>query len=319
MHDIILHIGANKTGSSAIQSLIQQNFHLLEEHGYVVPNSRLETSDHISGEHVFAIQQFFVRNDSDGLAATVGSLVEEHKGKTILLSGENMSNPGKHKFWKAAAEKFNIKIIFYIRRQDEYLISSWQQWYSKIERDFQAWLLLALRQHGHWKQIIGDWESIVGEENMLIRPFERDDFPDGNVCADFMQCLEIDPADERIEYPPRDVNASFSDIITPLVSGNKAIFKDSNDLDFYKMIRNTLDVNSTLVKNNSLLSKSQREKIIEFYSAQNDYVCRKFFKDRPKLFSNIDHSKYNYLEPNEILEEQLRFIMSLIYSMKKEG
>ena len=52
---LILHIGANKTGSSAVQEFLRLNVAALRKLNYIVPDRELGTSDRVTGEHVFAL------------------------------------------------------------------------------------------------------------------------------------------------------------------------------------------------------------------------------------------------------------------------
>jgi len=65
-YDIVLHIGANKTGSSAIQRFAQKNRASLLNRGFAIPDRTLGWSDKVTGEHVFTLQSWI----SNGYAPT---------------------------------------------------------------------------------------------------------------------------------------------------------------------------------------------------------------------------------------------------------
>jgi hypothetical protein len=316
---IVLHIGANKTGSSAIQTFIRNNVGLLSQHNYFVPDRLLGTSNKVTGEHVFSIEKYFGQNDTDGLTDIISNLAQHaaKNKKKLLLSGENMSNPGRFNFFAKLASVADIKVIFYIRRQDEFVTSSWQQWHSKIEHDFHGWLILALRQLGNWEQIINGWTSVLGKDAIILRVFERDEFPEGNIMQDFLQCLGIDSQKITADYTGDMSNPSFSDIITPLVAGNRAIFENANDNEFYKLVQKLTGDLYVKKKRVSLLTPIQRDKIIEFYRGQNQRVCQKYFPGRPRLFSAVDHSKYDYLSESEMIDEQMKFLTTMLFKLTR--
>lgn len=317
-YDFVLHIGANKTGSSAVQAFIRSNLAVFHDAGYMVPDSNLGTSDRITGEHVFAFQKYVVPNDIKGLTAALDQLKAEVGGKTVLCSAENLSNPGRFQTFSEVVKKYSIKIILYIRRQDELIASSWQQWPSKVMDDFNAWLVTALQNTGHWERTIANWENTVGADNVTVRLFERESFPEGNIMLDFMDCLGIPYEDADLVFPGSDINPSYSDAITGLVAGNRSIFKHQHDNEFYKMIQALTGEAYIESPKISLLTEKQRDNIAKFFEVQNERIREKYFPEREALFKPIDHSKYRYLTSEEMALEQRRILMHLIYSLWKQ-
>lgn len=318
-YDFFLHIGANKTGSSAIQSFIGANLELFQKAGFVVPDSSLGWSSRVTGEHVFAFQRYIVAADVDGLTSVFDQLHASAGGKTVLCSAENLSNPGRHQAFAKVGSKYKVKVILYIRRQDDLIASSWQQWQSKVSDDFNAWLIGALQSMGHWERVISAWESVVGTGNVIVRVFERESFPDGNVMLDFLECLGIPHQSVSPKFPAGDINPSFNDVITDLVAGNKAIFQNIHDNDFYKMIYDLTGDSYIERKKYSILSPGQRDQVIKFFEVQNERIRLKYFPDRKYLFKPLDNSKYRYLSKADAEREQRRILMHLIYALWRKG
>ncbi|MEO1491834.1 MAG: hypothetical protein AAFV19_06745 [Pseudomonadota bacterium] len=315
---LVLHIGAAKTGSSAIQRFIQLNADWLAARDILVPDSRLGMSSKRTGEHVFTLEELFRRQEKERLTTTLTALCDKlNPGQRLLLSGENMSNHGRHAFFEDVAKKHPTEVIFYIRRQDELLTSAWQQWHSKVEEDFNAWLIMALRQYGQWEKLIKDWEGVVGAGRVKIRVFDRGDFPGGDLLKDFLQVLGFDPETSGADFDIGVVNPSYSDIITPLVAGNRNIFKDANDSDFYEVVHELTGESYTKGPKYSLISPRQREKIIEFYKPVNQRVCRDYFPGRARLFPEVDHAKYTYLDDGKLRDLQMRFLTEMAYAAQR--
>lgn len=319
---IILHIGANKTGSSAIQDFLRRNWRVLRDLGYFIPDGKLHASDKVSGEHVFAFQQFINRQDRAGLQDRIASLATAG-APVLVFSAENLSNGSNYQLFGKTLADFDSKVILYIRRQDDFLLSSWQQWHSKTESDFYAWLILALQRYGHWQRLIDGWETVVGERNVTVRLFQPSSLVNGDIVEDFASLLDL-PG----ERPPFDrargpVNPSFSELITPIVGGSKFLFDNDHDNDFYRMVEKLTGETYLAGKKISLISAKQRDRIVEFYKPQNDTICRKYFPARASLFEPVDHTKYEYLTESELTRRQMQFLASLIYglhgAMQKRG
>jgi hypothetical protein len=310
----LFHIGAAKTGSSAIQTFLRRNAPALAESGFIVPDRFLGLGGNITGEHVWAIQERINARDKEGLAARLAEAAElAGDGKTLLMSAENLSNLGNHRYLIEAMRGRDARVIVYIRRQDELLTSAWQQWHSKIESDFTAWLLKGVRSYGLWDRLIADWEDVVGARNVDVRIFEREAMVDNDLLKDYVTAIGLAERKSAFEYDFGVVNPSFSDIITPLVAGNKRVFEDSNDNRFFNFVAKIDPEMFAKGKKVSLISRATRESICAYYQEINNTICKKYFPDRNNLFSPVDHNKYNYLEGDTLTHAQMRFLLEFTY------
>lgn len=309
---LILHIGANKTGSSAIQRFLQKNVATFRSHGILIPDRELGWTNTVTGDHVFALQSFISGNRRELLPAFEAMIQAKPIPGKVLISAENLANPGNHSRFEEVCQKFDTKVIIYIRRQDDFITSSWQQWHSKIESDLNAWIITALRTLGHWERIIDAWETLVGAANVTVRLFERDQFPDGNVVWDFLNALGLGDSRNEFDGNIPEINPSFANYILPLVSGSSAIFKNVHDNDFYNLVQSLTGDIYTKDTRISLISCQQRDNILAFYASQNSRIREKWFPGRRTLFNPVDHSKYKYLDEKQLLDLQLRFITHLL-------
>ena len=315
---LILHIGANKTGSSAIQTFLRLNWKLLRSIGYFVPDRNLGASEDVTGDHGICLQEYFNRSDHAALDAPIKILLR-NDAKTIVISAENLSNGQNFLLFEKLVRGVDCRVVLYIRRQDDFITSSWHQWNSKIEPDFNAWLILALQRLGHWQRCIAGWESVVGAGNVIPRIFQRSDLVRGDVVDDFISLLTFDNPFPEFARPVSLINPSYSDVITSIVSGSKFLFANEHDNKFYDMVHKLTGDAYVGKRKVSLLSPAQREKIIEYYRPQNEIVCGKYFPGRTPLFEPIDHSKYEYLTSAELMKRQLEFLASLVYAMYSRG
>lgn len=319
-YELIFHVGANKTGSSAIQNFIRINRKIFNQLGFQIPSQKLTWSDDVSGYHVFQIQQLVSDPEAEKqIDAVFSDLISSRTNNSkILISAENLSHIPTIKKFRKLCVKYKTKIIIYIRRQDEFITSSWQQWHSKRNRDFNAWLPTAIESLGHWENIINVWEHIVGKDSVSVRLFEHENFPDGNILKDFLDVLGLGARSATFSYPDDIVNPSYSDIITPLVSGNTKIFSDVHDNDFYKMVGNLTGESYVKCPKVSLMSREQREHVAAVYAEENNRLCARFFPERRTLFKPVDHTKYLYYSREEMLEEQVRFLTRILFELGKK-
>lgn len=317
---VILHIGASKAGSSSIQAFLRRNRLAFGRLGYVVPDTSLSIGGPVSGDHVFALEALAKAGDSATFRDRVDSLFELSgaDAKAIVFSAENLSNTGNSAIIAGLSDDYDLRIVLYLRRQDELLTSAWQQWASKIETDFNAWLIMALKQYGHWDRVLAEWLRHAGREAMVARVFDRASFLNGDLLQDFVDAIGLADHAAGFDYEQGDSNPSVSDAITAMVSGNRTLFEDVHDNRFYSAL-NKLTGNALVEKTRlSLLTRAQRDKIIEYYRPTNEGVCRQYFPGRQRLFAPVEHAKYRYLSPDQMVDEKFRVVMTILSALIQE-
>jgi hypothetical protein len=320
---LIVHIGANKTGSSAIQRFLALNCGLLRASGIVVPDNEFSLSDRPQGFHVFGFEKLL--RQADGrvqLEQAIDRVADAAAdASTIILSAENLAaNGNAPALFKGLAERFDLQVILYVRRQDEYLLSTWQQWYSKIGTDFWAWAISAIGGLGNWQRYLENWESVVPPDRICVRVFERQKLDGADVIRDFCNRCGISRPFEEFAYPDGTVNPSFSEAVMDLVKGNKLIFKDVHDNDFYNLVLEA--TGHRYVKNGrqSAITFAQRQAILGKYASSNRWVREKYLPGlEGELFSAPEESDYDYLAPDALQAQKLEFLTTLLYRLHKKG
>ena len=317
--DFIFHVGANKTGSSAIQRFISENVHNFWSADIALPDYQLEWGNEISGEQVLRFAALMEHPDAKQQISEVLDRLYATRppGSTVLISAENLANLSNPGAWAEALAKFHVQVILYIRRQDEFLASSWQQWHSKTNLTFDSWLTEGTETLGHWESIILSWEELVGRDRLDVRIFDRDSFVENNIVLDFAEAIGLTCPREALILSNEPANPSPHPAVTALVSGNTAIFANEHDNNFFDL---TAPLSSTLYSgsNVSLMTKSQRETVIAAYAEENERVRARCFPDRETLFPQVDHSRYEYPDFESEVRVQLRFLTEVAYGIVKE-
>lgn len=321
---LIVHIGANKTGSSAIQRFLSMNSLVLREEGVVVPNNDFHVSDKVQGYHVFGFQEL-LQNPLEGrrrLEYAIDSVAAAcPEARTILLSAENLAaNPAAPSLFEDLIKEFDTRIVMYIRRQDEYILSSWQQWNSKISKDFWAWAISEVGKRGNWHAYLKNWENVVTKDRISVRVFERSRLENADVVEDFYNMLDLVRPMSTLRRQQNTVNPSFSDAITDLVKGNELVFQSTHDNDFYNFVMKTTGDKYLKSSRESSISFLQRQAIIAKYQKQNDRVRDKYFPHlEGELFSPPKASDYDYLSDDEMNQKKFEFLTTILYKLYKEG
>ncbi len=314
---LVLHIGAGKTGSSAIQRFLQRNHLSLRNFEVIVPDENLCLDGRVTGNQVFKVQNLVEHGDLAEALRLVAKSVPDHA--TVVVSAENLSNPNIHEHVRGLQADVPTRAILYVRRQDDLLASAWQQWHSKTRTDVSAWLFDAVLTYGRWADVANGWLDVLGEDNLEVRIFERNAFEAGDLLVDFLAACDLRHLHPHLETKELGkVNPSYSDAITALVAGNRLIFNDSHDNDFYRMVGELTGDRHSTGSRISLFSADQRDAIVRHYSEQNEFIRSRFFPRRAQLFEPVDHSKYEYLTADEMQDRQLRFLGDLITGLYRK-
>jgi len=216
---LYLHIGCHKTGTTSIQRTLQANEKTLAQHNLVFFYNNRE-----SGERKLPDLHSWLGFDHDRGLVPDGMRIKGPKELAnqlsqlpgdVVVSSENFSfifDPKEISRLKNALSKVfdDIKVICYIRRQDQHIVSHHQEG-SKVSRraendlfghtphaipPFQEHHALYLDYH----QRLGFWGDIFGDENLVIRVFDRVLLKNGDAVADFFELLGIETFEKIKEH-----------------------------------------------------------------------------------------------------------------------
>ncbi len=214
--DVVLHIGMGKTGTSSLQTFLHRNRGRLADLGILYPKSPGRTRHTRLGLSFRPVESLanspsWNRLDVDAPPKTFRyrsrrQLVREMDRADrdrVLFSDEGLyglPDEGLHNlasFMEGLAK--SLRVVVYLRRQDDHLVSLYQQQVKVGETKRLAEQIQ--RPHlakGHdYAQRLGRWKSFVAPDQFVVRRFERDAFVDGSLYQDFLEAAGIDkPADE---------------------------------------------------------------------------------------------------------------------------
>jgi hypothetical protein len=213
MRRCFLHIGMNKTGSTAIQSAFQTldtDTTAYLQLGHANHSPALVTLFHAgrADYHLNVRARVTPRQMEDRAARLRDALQDQLTGsrKTMVISGEGLSNT----FGPEDAARMidvlrphfdEIRAIAYVREPVSYLRSAFQQ----VVKDNAASFDLA-RLYPDYARRLGPWEGCLGRDNMDYVLFDRTVFKGGDLLEDFAARIGVDWRPE----PPETVNEALS-------------------------------------------------------------------------------------------------------------
>lgn len=325
--EIILHIGAGKTGTSSIQNFLGLNRAIFSENDIYIPSDDLTLDGHTSGQHVWyfaKLRNFSVTDAKEKLEKDIKTILENRKESKIILTAENLSDPFKwFELFQTIKEKVKLKAVFYLRRQDEYLLSAWQQWYVKQEDDFWSWITRKCGILADWSTIIKDWENVIEPENFKVKIYDRKLMINNDVISDFIHILGLN--EESINFQPlgEQSNVSFNLGVLKLVEDNNNLFKNAHDNDFYNFIDQTTE-NSRKISKHSPINHKQRLAILSRYLDSNNWIYKKYFENsnptpNNRLFRMPRENDYIELSEAELNKLKWNILVETIYGMHKQN
>lgn len=327
MHKLYIHIGAGKCGSTAIQHFLWRNAAKLAEMGVLIPSTDLTVDGNEFGNQIWFFQHLLKKEPQDGRDIVCKRLkaLREHMDRsglhTMVISAENLSNPiGFETLLAGCDDLFDVNIVLYIRRQDDFLLSAWQQWGVKISGSFDAWLLEDTYLKGRclwadWNSYLQPWEKMFGREKIVLRRFAREKLIGGEVVNDFFTSCGLLSDDLEIGRP--EANPSFNDSITRLAYDARDLFTGMHDNRLYEMFQQF--GGSSVYKNHkgsSLISLEKRLEILETYEEGNARLKRDYFSSDPgPLFDPPSEKDVCHITDKQIVDEKIAILTRTLFGL----
>jgi hypothetical protein len=195
MPRLYLHIGTHKTGSTAIQQLLWKHRQALATAGLLYPDVGVRRDAH--HEIAWAAGTTRAAPDAAALRAMVEDLVRQAStsAQSMLLSSEEFEFVQRVQELALLKDHFEVKVIVYLRKQDEYLEAAYNQHVRSYDLRFTGSIYqFALRYNFFWRfdywRILQNWGDVFGVENVIVRPYGTD-LVDDDALADFLSLLPL--------------------------------------------------------------------------------------------------------------------------------
>ena len=201
-----VHIGAGKTGSTSIQSWLQNVESQLSPAGYLIFDHQFRPACHNMQHGFMSLSNqvdYFLQLNTEGHAGIEKfqtqfranlAYMQEHGFHHGIISAECLFD-----YWEEPQKYFadithlcDWKVIAYVRNQPHFLASAWKEW-GYMVADFPAWIELFSQRWGNWCRHLEAWDHMFGTENIYLGVLEKSCLVNGTLIDDFRVAIGNPP------------------------------------------------------------------------------------------------------------------------------
>lgn len=290
---IYLHIGCMKTGSTAIQRVLASNRKALETLGYCFPVTGVKAGNYLAFSLLDSVPPFLHNRLSISSEVLYRQLVDEidsSRSQSFIISSEAYYLISTDLFLgkigvlrlsehlRRLRKQYSIKIVVYVRRQDDYAESLYNQFvkthnfWGLYSDDIDQFIVQKFEMLDYTK-ILGRWSEVFEGADVIVREYVKGET---DSIADFCCLTGIPMEDLKISHD---------------VDHNSALNKKG--LELMLMLnrtginKRTAAINSELTelvnslqsgggRRFSLLTKAQRTKLMSGLRESNDILWSKY-------------------------------------------
>jgi len=289
---LYLHVGMNKTGTSAIQKFLSNNYESLLIKNFCYPKTSRRTSNIINHHGLFMSlhKKQYPNYRGNNFAQQFEELIQETKEyDNVIISSEILPRIPDIKELKIFKNYFDlIKVVIYVRRYDNLFESAQNQ---VIKQEFtNIKINIKPRPFHNCKK----FAAIFGKRNIICKVYDKKRFYRGDLIKDFLNVLNIDNYNE-LKFIKSPVNPSL----------------DSNTFYYKQAINNYLSNYEESSQVSTLLLLYQKEhrgqKLSLLTTDQRKALLKERMKDAEKCYNRYYYDKniYSSLFDHDNLESEV--------------
>ena len=328
--EAILHIGAEKTGTTSIQVTLHRNRDRLAAQGFL-HSLALGQVRHIdlpvfceADDTMDDLRRGLLDGDIKALPRFRERLIKrfddeiaQSEVRTLIVSNEHLQSrlvtdeekENLLKFARRCADK--VRVIVYLRRQDEMAVSLHSTRFKSGEWGFDEMFPEGTSYYYQFDELLKGYVRVFGRDAVTVRIFEPDSLVDGDAVADFLALcgvaktegwITVGRGNESLRPEAQYFFSIMNKINARFVDGRPA----RSRVDYGNLY-------ALYAGKGYRPSRARAEEFYYRYHEGNQWVCREFFPERQSLFS-LDFSKYP--EENDPLPD-IEKVMEVAYDWAK--
>jgi hypothetical protein len=308
---LVIHAGIHRTGTSSLQQFLHRNRAALAAHGIAYPGSEANHQ-----KAAWALR----RNPAN--PESLGPLLDPCASSQLaILSGEDFCIHEDLSWLETLAERHEVRVVFYLRRQDHWVMSWYNQhikWpFDREKSRMSKEEFLAAVGDFHWLDfatMLRRWSNVLGMDAVSVGVVERGQVED--VIADFIARAGL-PA-EGLE----PTEGRFNDSL-PVHLLEVARHLGIHDLPGKARVRLLAAMRGSLANKrspaNTILSPQERNTLLARFEASNRIAALEFL-GRAELFYELPPGAQDpYFDFPELSSEELlrEWVRPLIHALAK--
>lgn len=315
---LYLHIGYPKCGSTTIQEALYENRKALRAMGYGVcgrtldllgPRSKLWFPVGYFKTHLDAAREGNAPDMEPEFKALHARAVAAGL-HSVIVSAENLSAEQAPSLLASAKKYFDCRIVFYFRRQDDWLTSSWAQWQFKGGEGLMAFIRrrLSMPDRLLFRPVLESYLEHFSKDAFHVRLLASKHLAGGDLCSDFWGAVGIDDgAMKRVTSR----NVSFSTQLAGVLKESPYLFENAHDNELTGFIDEQHKGRRGAKKD--ALPLDVRKEILSFFHEENRWLEDMFFRgDGLGDWLTLKSGKPEQLELQRLDEASLRGLSEIL-------
>lgn len=270
-----VHVGVHRTGTTNLQTFLSRHRQVLAAKGVGYPGSEVNHQK---------LAWALMRGDAG--AVDVLALVESTPdADLVILSGEDFSIHTDLSWLAKVAQRFEIRVVFYLRRQDHWL-NSWYNQHVKWPFEPRKAVMspdafLETIEDFYWidyASTLERWAKVLGRENIDVGVVERGQVED--VTRDFLGRLGIDERGFIFDNKRANDSLPVETLEIARCLGIQKLPPRERSRLIGALRAGLADKDSGI---GTVYSPEQRNRVLDRFEISNQHVAQTFFR-RDRLF-----------------------------------
>jgi hypothetical protein len=277
---LVIHAGFAKCGSSAIQHALEDYAPALKRQSIFLFGKDLHLNDRFRFDRApfWTAAKFFLdparRNETRArISGELKRVGLKHPDATAVVSAEVLTAPGSERLFEGLDSAFEIRVVFYIRPQFEWIPSAWKQWSLPKGISLETYVAACLaRNIPPFRRTLDAWSHALPGAAIDVRILPQAIADSGSPAGDFFRLIGA-----TVEPVPSDAqsNPSLDFSVLHVLNRNPGLFEGRKGHKVFNALAELLS-EQHLKTNVRMLSPAEERRIAGHFRHENMHILRNY-------------------------------------------